>query len=543
MSWLSSPPSNPTILYGTYGTLTEDVTARKAERTMQGTIIESKKELLGKLLRGGALNSARRQAIQPRDPAVTVPMSYGQQQVWLHSQFSTAIPIYNEPVTVHRYGALDRSALEKAFTEIVRRHEAWRTVFGWKGSELVQLIQPPPEHIAIPFLDVSAVPSETREVAALEIATADALAPFDLAVGPMYRPRLIRFSEDEHRLYLSLHHIIFDGVSLYRVFLPELQALYDAFSAGQPSPLPPMPLQYGDYAIWHRKWVDQITPQQLAFWQEKLSGVVRRDILRPDHPRAATQSYRGAMETLALSMEVTAGLKELSRSAGVTLFITLLATFLTLIWAYTREEDLVIGSTSAGRNRSETDNMLGFFLNTIVLRTDMSGDPTFLDVIQRGREELLSSLANDGIPFENLVKELHAVRDGGKSPFFQVLFSFEPPLAPLQPNWKFTQMDIETGAAKFDLHLELDERHDGIIGRFIYNSDLFEQSTIVKMLHDWRDIVFQVVVDPSRPVSQMVPALEKLRKPVIELQSSPGPEPEHPSRLVQSIRKLFSKSK
>jgi hypothetical protein len=452
------------------------------------------------------------------------------------------VPIYNEPVTVHRFGPLDRPALERAFTEIVRRHEAWRTTFGWKGAELVQRIQPPPEHIEIPFLDVSTVPAKTREEAALQIATADALAPFDLAVGPMYRPRLIRFSEEEHRLYLSLHHIIFDGVSLYRVFLPELQQLYDAFSHDRPSPLKALPLQYADYAIWHRGWVQEIVPKQLAYWREKLKGVVRRDILTTDHPRTSAQSYRGAMETLALDLEVTVGLKELSQRTGVTLFMTLLATFHTLIWAYTREEDLVIGSTSAGRSRSETDDMLGFFLNTIVLRTDMSGDPTFVDVMQRGREELLSSLANDGIPFEYLVKELCPHRDGSKNPFFQVLFSFEPPLAPLQPNWKFTQMDIETGAAKFDLHLELDERHDGIIGRFIYNADLFDQHTIERMLENWRDIVYRAVADPTKKISQLVPNTEESRKIPSAIKSAVplSPAPERPSGFMKSVRRLFS---
>jgi non-ribosomal peptide synthetase component F len=332
-------------------------------------------------------------------------------------------------------------------------------------------------------------------------------------------------------------------VSLYRVFLPELQALYDAFSQGKPSPLKPLPLQYADYAVWHRRWVEEIAPKQLVYWQEKLKGVVRRDILATDHPRAVAQTYHGAMETLALSMEVTTGLKELSQRSGVTLFMTLLATFLTLIWAYTHEDDLVIGSTSAGRNRSETDEMLGFFLNTIVLRTDLSGDPTFFELLQRGREELLSSLANDGIPFEYLVKELCAKRDGGKNPFFQVLFSFEPPLAPLQSNWKFTQMDIETGAAKFDLHLELDERHDGVIGRFIYNADLFDQQTIERMLQHWRDIVSRAVADPSRRISQLVPKIEELRRvPSVDTPAaSQSPAPEQPSGFMQSVRRLFSK--
>src|SRR5271154_404452 len=231
---------------------------------MPSVLSESKKELLEKMLRGGAISGVKPEGIPRRSEGSEVPISYGQQQVWLHSQYSTEIPLYNEPVTVHHYGPMDRLALERALTEIVKRHEAWRTVFRWNGPELVQNIQPAPKHIEIPFVDVSTIPAPEREAAALKIAAADALARFDLAVGPMYRPRLIRFSENEHRLFLSLHHIIFDGVSLYRVFLPELQTLYEAFSQGKSSPLAELPLQYSDYAVWHRQWVEEVAPKQLA---------------------------------------------------------------------------------------------------------------------------------------------------------------------------------------------------------------------------------------------------------------------------------------
>jgi amino acid adenylation domain-containing protein len=481
--------------------------------SMGSTLPESKKELLGKLMRSGTLIGTRRLPIQPRVPGAETPMSYGQQLVWLHSQFSFDVPLYNEPVTIHRMGTMDRLALEKAFTEIIRRHEAWRTTFCWNGTEPIQQIHPAPEHISIPFLDISTLPEQDREAAALKLAAEDALAPFDLAVGPMYRPRLVRFSNDEHRFFLALHHIIFDGVSLYRVFLSELQALYEAYSEGKSSPLEEPSLQFADYAIWSRKRVEEIAPAQLAYWREKLQGVQRRDILRTDHPRVEKESFRGAMEVLALDVSTTTALKSLSRRAGVTLFMTLLATFLTLIWTYTRENDLLIGGTSAGRKRTETENIMGFFLNTIVLRTSMSGDPTFLEVMQRGKEELLNSLANDDLPFATVVKELAPQRIGSRNAFFQVSFSFEPSLVPLGPNWKFTQMDIETGAAKFDLHLELDEREDGIIGRFIYNSELFERHTIQEMSGTWRTIVEEAISNPTLRVSELARPLEELRRP------------------------------
>jgi len=506
---------------------------------MSATLSQSRKELLDKLVRGRATAGAAQRGILRRPDRSEAPISYGQQQVWLHSQYSSEVQLYNEPVTVHRYGPFDRLAMEMAFTEIIRRHEAWRTTFGWKRSMLMQRIMPPPDHIDIPFMDVSTLPVESREESAFRIAEADALAPFDLEAGPMYRPRLIRFSDEEHRLYLALHHIIFDGVSLYRVFLPELQALYAAHSERKPFPLQPLSLQYGDYALWHRQWVEEITPVQMAYWRKKLQGVERRDIIRPDRPRGETQSFRGAMETLALDLQTTQDLKDLSQRAGATLFMTLLAAFHALLWVYSREEDLVTGGTSAGRYRTETENMLGFFLNTIVLRTDVSGDPTFLELIVRGKEELISSLDNDGIPFENLVKELAPHRDGGVNPFFQASFSFEPPLAPLQPNWKFTQMDIETGAAKFDLHLELDERRDGIIGRFIYSVERFDRQTIRGILETWRAIVSKVVHNPTVRLSELEVTLADARQTSSEALSyvaAAVPEPTKRSTWLKRFR-------
>jgi hypothetical protein len=508
---------------------------------MPATLSPSRRELLNKLVRGRTSSVPAQRGIVPRPDRSEAPISYGQQQVWLHSQYSSDVQLYNEPVTVHRYGAFDRLAMEMAFTEIIRRHEAWRTTFGWKGATLLQRILPPPEHIEIPFTDVSTLPAEAREASALKIAEADALAPFDLEAGPMYRPRLIRFSAEEHRLYLALHHIIFDGVSLYRVFLPELQALYAAFAERKPSPLEPLPLQYGDYAIWHRRWVEEITPVQLAYWRKKLQGVERRDLIRPDRPRGATSSFRGAMETLQIDAQTSQALRDLSQRAGATLFMTLLAAFHALLWVYSREEHLFTGGTSAGRYRAETENMLGFFLNTVVLRTDVSGDPTFLELIVRGKEELISSLDNDGIPFENVVKDLAPKRDGGVNPFFQTSFSFEPPLAPLQPGWKFTQMDIETGAAKFDLHLELDERQEGIIGRFIYSVERFDPETIQGVLETWRAIVHKVIDDPEVRLSDLAQTLADPRRTISEdpPRAAASPEPANPSPRRKGLGALL----
>jgi Condensation domain len=511
---------------------------------MPVTLSESRKELLGKLLRGTATTDNKPQGIVRRVDLSEAPVSYGQQQIWLHSQVSSPMPIYNEMVTIRYLGKLDRVALEETVTEVIRRHEAWRTTFEWKGAELVQYIQPPPRHIEIPYLDVSTLPADTCEQTALEAMKKAALEPYDLAIGPMYRPRLVRYSPEDHRLFLGLHHIIFDGVSLYGVLLPELQALYEAFSNGRPSPLKEPPLHYPDYAVWHREWVRSIAPEQLEYWRSKLQGIDDREVLPINHARHQTPSYRGATELLALDAERSVALKDLSQRRGMTLFMTLLASLYALLWVYTGEDDLMVGCTSSGRSRSETENMLGFFLNTIALRIDLSGDPSFLDVMERAREELLSSLDHDAIPFEFLVEKLSEQRVGGKHPFFQVLFAFQPPLAPLHPNWKFSQMDIDLGLTKFDLHLELDERPEGIIGRFMYNIDLFDRRTIQDMVNTWHAIVAKVVTDESVRLSQLAPDLEKKRGAQLE----PVPEPtigqdlgfaERPAGWLQSIRKIL----
>jgi hypothetical protein len=359
----------------------------------------------------------------------------------------------------------------------------------------------------------------------------------------MYRPRLIRFSEDEHRLYLTLHHIIFDGVSLYRTFLSELQVIYEAFAHNRPSPLPQPTLQYGDYAVWQRQWVEEISPQQLNYWKTKLAGLTQRDILRPDHPRPAVQGYHGDMVDFALDHETSAALKALSQSFDVTLFMTLLATFYVLIWSHSGEEDLIIGVTSAGRSRSELEGMLGCFLNTVLVRNRLTGDSSFVEVMNRTRDELFGALANDAVPFPLIVKELSSERNPTRHALLQVLFSFEPPLTPLPPGWKFTRMDVQTGSAKFDLHLELDEFPQGIEGRFIYNKDLFTRGSVERLFTDWRAVLSAVASNPQRSVAEITAPLKRPAEEVAAPKKAAVSEPvtsRHQVGFLQSVRRLFS---
>ena len=510
---------------------------------MTGALSESKRELLEKLLRGRTqATSAHFDGIPRRAAGVDVPTSYGQEQLWIHSQFATEIQIYNDPITIYRYGTIDRSAVEKAFTEILRRHESWRTTFGWKNGELMQFVQPPPADIEIPYLDLTGVADETsRDDAARKLALEDAMLPFNLETGPTYRVRLVRFSENEHRLYFAFHHIIFDGLSLYKVFYSELVTLYEAFSQNLPSPLPELPLQYGDYSIWQRDWVKEIAPQQLAYWRSQLEGAIHHDVLSTDHPRKETQSYRGGMVKLTLDPETSAALKEVNLKLNVTLFMSLLATFYIVLLAESGEKDLTIATTSAGRHHSELEALMGYFLDTLVLRVSLASDPTFAELAMQCKEVLLGALANDGIPFSMLVKELSQERARNRHPFFQVMFSLEPPLPSHGPAWRFARMDIHNGSTKFDMNLELDDTPHGIEGRLVYNCQLFERATVERMAEDWYAIVAQVAADPTRRISTVVAELEVCKEAALteELADPDDASPE-PNRFIKSVRRLFS---
>jgi aspartate racemase len=478
----------------------------------------ARRALLQQYLLGGLRPSKTEPAgIPKRMGSGPAPLSHGQQQIWLDSQLAGESLIYNEPVTIHRQGELDVSALERSFTEIVRRHEAWRTTFEWDGDQGVQIVHAAPTRIEIPFIDLRAHPQPETE--AIRLATEDALQPFDLARGPLYRTRLVRIGVAEHRLFLTLHHIIFDGVSLYQVFLPELQTLYEAFAKNETLLLSELPIQYADYAVWQRDSLKKIPPEQLSYWQTVCDDLPVLN-LKTDHPRSAVHTYAGAMVTLQISSSTTAALKILSQEQGVTAFTTMVASFMALLHGYTGQEDIVIGTAIDGRNHTETEGLLGFFLNTILIRCAFSKELPFTELLKRVRSATLGALSHDAVPFELLVQKFAGKRDLSRGPLFQVLMSIEPPLTPLKDGWAFTQMDVEIGTAKFDLHLELDDRADGLIGRFIYNTDLFERETIKLLKARWLQLLDRIATAPTESVRELTAAAWRdaaaLDRPLVE---------------------------
>ncbi|MDX6574140.1 MAG: hypothetical protein QOE96_93, partial [Blastocatellia bacterium] len=463
---------------------------------------DARRALLQKYLRGGLELAppecsiiARRPSNEPASP------SFGQEQIWVHSQLVDDLVLYNEPVTVRRTGPLDVSALKQSLNEILRRHEAWRTNFTIQSGRLVQVINPSFD-LEVPLVDLCGLDESERETEALRLATKDARRPFDLSQGPLLRALLIRLNDNDHRLYLTLHQIIFDGVSLYSVFLPELANLYEAFVKGDPSPLPEPPIQYADFAHWQREQTqDEAVSDELAYWKRKLAGAPAALDLPTDHTRPAIQTFRGRQLSFKFSQTLSEALKALSRREGTTLFMTLLAAFQTMLHRYTDQDDLVVGTVTTSRKRSEFDDMLGFFLNTLVLRTDLSGDPTFRELLGRVRAVTVDALSHDNVPFHRLVKELELERDLGRNPLFQVMFVFEPPLPSPRPGWDLSQVDVDAGIARVDLYLELDDRPEGLVGRFRYNSDLFDADTITGMLEHLTTLLEGLVVNPERAIS------------------------------------------
>jgi len=475
----------------------------------------AKAALLEKYRRGELRQvAATRHDIPLRPPGEPIPLSFGQQQVWLQAQMAPNRPVYNECVTVHMTGPLNVTALERSLNEVIRRHEAWRTTFPTVNGEPVQIIHPPPS-LSLPVVHLEGLPEAEREAEALRLATDDARLPFDLAQGPLLRTRLITLNDTTHRLYLALHHIIFDGVSIYDVFLPELAALYEAFSADTPSPLPEFTIQYADYAYWQRQRLQQtFLTEHMAYWREVLHDLPMLQ-LPTDHPQPTVQTFRGALQRLALPKTLTDALKELSRREGVTLYMTLMAAFITLLHHYAGQDDIVVGTVTGSRDRRETEKLMGFFVNTLALRADLSGNPTFRDLLLRVRRATLDMQVHRDVPFELVVRELQPQRNLTQNPLFQVMFSLEPPLAPFDSPWSISQLDIEIGTAKFALSVELDARAEGIIGRFEYSTDLFEPATIARMVGHYQTLLESIVADPGRRLAELPLLTEAERHQVL----------------------------
>ena len=432
------------------------------------------------------------------------PASFPQQRLWFLEQLTPGSAAYNVPGALRISGPLDVEIWRRSVNEIARRHEALRTTFDQVDGEPVQVVTEGAEP-EFAVVECGHLRGPQGEAGIKELAREEFTRAFDLRGGPLLRMKFLRLAPDEHILLLTMHHIVGDLWST-SVFFGELVSLYGAFLAGEKPVLPELPIQYADFAAWQRKRLEGETiSADLEYWRQTLAGAPPVLDLPTDRPRPVVQSTRGGSQPFQLSPQVAAGLKALSQREGVTPFMVLLAAFQVLLHRYSREEDIVVGVPVANRGRPEIDRLIGFFVNTLALRTDLSGDPSFREVLARVRQVCLGAYAHQEVPFERLVEELHPQRDLSRSPVFQVSFIFQNIPLPTFNVGGLTMepMEVESSTSRFDLELQVFDRPDGISGWFEYNSDLFDGATIERMSAHLELLVGGLVAAPEQAIARV----------------------------------------
>lgn len=455
----------------------------------------------------------RQRITRRRRDSNTAELSFAQQRMWFLEQLTPGTPTYNIPCAIRLSGRLDVAALERSLNEIVRRHETLRTTFADRDGRPTQSISESLT-LTLNFIDLHGLGERERETRAASLVNDDAQQPFDFKRGPLLRTTLLRVvEEEEHVLLLTIHHIICDKWSL-DVLLRELVLLYGAFSRNQPSPLPELPFQYADFAQWQQEYLSgEVVERQFAFWKKQLEGAAPYLNLPTDHPRPDLQSFRGARYPVSFPRALADEVDAFSQRAGSTFFITALAAFKALLHIYTKQTDILLGTTILGRHQPEAEALIGFFANTLVLRADLSGDPTFRALLARVQQMLLDSHEHQDLPFEKLVERLCAERDPSRHPFFQVMFNLQTsPVEELAlPDLTFNRIEADSGTVKFDLTIFLLKSARGLNGFFIYNKDLFEVETITRLTEDYETVLRCVAGSPDARLSELAGMLAQER--------------------------------
>src|SRR6185503_9204454 len=436
---------------------------------------------------------------------------------WFIDQLAPGETVYNIPLAVRLSGALNLLALEQTLNEIIRRHEVLRTSFALVDEQPVQVIVPAVS-LSLTVQELTSLAEPEREAELLRLVEAEAHQPFDLSRGPLLRVKLWRLSESEHVVLLTMHHIITDGWSL-GVLINEVAVLYRAFAAGEAAPLPELPVQYVDFALWQReRLAGEELERQLSYWRQQLVEAPALLELPTDRPRPPLQTFNGAHEAFTLSAETTQALQRLSRSSDVTLFMTLLAVWQVLLQRHSGQQDIVVGTSIANRNRAETEGLIGFFVNMLVLRTNVSGDPTFLELLNRVKEVCLGAYAHQDVPFEKLVEELQPERSLNHSPLFQVVLTLQnAPMGALElPDLVLSTIEQQRAETQFDLILNMQEAEGKLSGALHYNTDLFEAATIKRMLGHFQTLLAAVVADPGQRLSRLPLLTETEEQQLVE---------------------------
>jgi amino acid adenylation domain-containing protein len=472
----------------------------------------------------------------PRDGVL--PLSFAQQRLWFLDQLDPLRPDYNVPLAVRLRGALNPSALVRALSDSLRRHEILRTTFDAPGGDPVQIVHPPAP-LAMPIIDLRFLSAAARDNTAGRLSAEESLRPFSLSRGPLLRALLLRLADADHVLLLTLHHIVSDEWSR-GILVQEVTTLYEACADGRPASLPELSVQYADYAAWQRRWLcGEALESQVAYWRQRLAGSESLLALPTDRPRKAVQSSRGHWRSLALDRELQDRLASLGREAGTTSFMTLLAAFQVLLAAYSGQESISVGTPVAGRNRVEVEGLIGFFVNTLVMCLDVHGDRSFRQLLDRMRETALGAYMHQDLPFEKLVDELQPERDLSHSPLFQVMFAIQNvafeertlrglELCPFEPPAQIV---------KFDLMLAVAETASGLVAVLGYRTDLFDASTAARLLSGYTALLERIAMGSDLPLSALAGPLAAERHQMLLEWNDTAVEPGEP----QSLHRFFER--
>lgn len=490
----------------------------------------AKKALLEQRLRG-ALSPAAPAIPQRPDPG-TAPLSFAQERLWFRDRLEPGSPAYNRPVALRLSGELDVAILERALSEVVRRHQTLRASFPTMDGQPKQVFAPP-RTVTIPVTPLEEWPDEEREDRARHLATEETQRPFDLAGGPLFRVSLMRLAPDEHLLLVVVHHIVFDGWSA-QVLLREIATLYAAFSEDSASPLSEPPIQYADYAHWQREQLrGAALDSELSYWESVLDGSPQPLNLPTDKPRPAILSFRGARQLLSIPGSLADGLRSLSQQEGMTLYVTLLAGFQALLSRLSGQQDILVCTPVANREQVELEGLIGYFNNIIVMRTDLSGDPTYRDLLQRVHSVVMGAYDHQNLPFQMLA-ELPSLTH---TPLSRALFALQnfPSEAPPWAGPATTPFQFDKGATDFELSLFVEQRGSDLTVILEHKTELFDASSATRMLRQFVQILEQALSDPGLPVSSLLLAPESKSRPEIPDSSAlPAREKARPNRLPQS---------
>lgn len=485
-------------------------------------------------MRSGAVIAAP--ALKPAPDDNHLPLSYAQQRLWFLTQLMPGSNAYNLPAEMALDGTVSIGTLEQSFSEVLRRHQALRTTFVLVGSQPVQRINPAPR-FTLPLVDLNRLAAVERPIVAERLRQEVALRPFDLESGPLVRAALVRVDEQESLFLLNMHHIVTDGWST-GVLLHDVETIYFSYSKGQPSPLPELEVQYADYARWQRDWLQgEVLEEEVAFWRRQLEGAPTLLDLETDHPRQLLRSLKGAQHPVVFSETVSRWLREFHRQEGATLFMALMAGFHALLWRYTGQNDILVGTPIAGRSRVELEPMIGFFVNMIPIRTSFTRCPTFRELVHQVRDSALAAYTHQELPFDKLVEELQPRRAPGRNPIFQAILAFQT----AAPQTQLAKVTLPAGAplsadVKFDLEVYLRDTPSGIRGSLVYSPELFEPAFISRMVYHFQQLFEKAMVEPDSELTTLSLLDDaEYRQVVEEWNETAAPVPEG------SIQQIFER--